>query len=92
MIAAKGSGEPPLWSRPRLFAIGQDSHAHWVVHCGGLFVDRDAALKFVRAENGYRPALVVMISENIELKVTGDPPVAFHLDKVANPELQRKRA
>jgi hypothetical protein len=97
MITARESAEPPSWSRPRLFTIGQDSHKHWVVQdekgvCGGLFVDRDAALRFVRAENGYRPALVVMVSENIELKVTGDPPKAFHLDSDTDPERWRRSA
>ena len=97
MITAKESAEPPSWSRPRLFTIGQDSHGHWVVQdeqgtCGGLFVDRDAALRFVRAENGYCPAIVVMESENIELKVTCDPPAAFHRYSVADPELRRRSA
>lgn len=97
MIKAKQSVEPPSWLRPRMFTIGQDSQGHWVVQdqkgiCGGLFVDRDAALRFVRAENGYCPAIVVMESENIELKVTGDPPAAFHLDSVADPELRRRSA
>ncbi len=95
MITANESSEPPSWSHPRLFTIGQDSHGHWVVQdemCtrGGLFVDRDAALRFVRAENGYRPAL--MESENIELKVAGDLAVPFHLDSVADPELRRRSA
>jgi Dihydrodipicolinate synthetase family len=36
-------------------------------NCGGLFVDRDAALRFVRAENGYRTPAVVMVSGNLEL-------------------------
>ena len=97
MTTAKESAEPPSWSRPGLFTIGQNSRGHWVAQdekgtCGGLFVDRDAALRFVRAENGYRPALIVMVSENIELKVPGDPPLAFHLDSAADPELRRRSA
>ena len=48
--------EPPSWLRPPLFMIGQDCRGNWVVEdqngvCGGLFVDRDAALRFVRSEN-----------------------------------------
>jgi hypothetical protein len=48
--------EPPSWLRPPLFMIGQDCRGNWVVQdqngvCGGLFVDRDAALRFVRSEN-----------------------------------------
>ncbi len=97
MITAKESSEPPSWSHPRPFTIGQDSHRNWVIQdemctCGGLFVDRDAALRFIRAENGYRPALVVMETENIELKVAGDLPVPFRLGSVADPELRRRSA
>ncbi len=97
MITVKESAEPPSWSHPRLFTIGQDSRGHWVVldemcTCGGLFVDRDAALRFIRAENGYCPALVVMGSGNIELKVAGDLPMPFRLDSVADPELRRRSA
>jgi hypothetical protein len=71
MIHAK-EAEPPSWLRPPLFTIGQDRRGNWVVKdqkglCGGLFVDRDAALRFVRAENGYKPQAVVMVSEVIEL-------------------------
>jgi hypothetical protein len=40
--------------------------------CGGLFSDRDAALRFVRAENGYRPRAVVMVSEVLELEMSRD--------------------
>jgi hypothetical protein len=71
MIHAK-EAEPPSWLRPPLFTIGQDRRGNWVVKdqkglCGGLFVDRDAALRFARAENGYQPQAVVMVSEVIEL-------------------------
>ena len=76
MIHAK-EAEPPSWLRPPLFTIGQDRRGNWVVKdqkglCGGLFVDRDAALRFVRAENGYRPQAVVMVSEVIELEMSGN--------------------
>jgi len=76
MIHAK-EAEPPSWLRPPLFTIGQDRRGNWVVKnqkglCGGLFVDRDAALRFVRAENGYRPQAVVIVSEVIELEMSGD--------------------
>jgi len=76
MIHAK-EAEPPSWLRAPLFTIGQDRRGNWVVKnqkglCGGLFVDRDAALRFVRAENGYRPQAVVIVSEVIELEMSGD--------------------
>jgi len=97
MIDAKESDEPPSWTRPRLFTIGQDSRGNWVVQdqkgiCGGLFVDRDAALRFVRAENGYHPAIVVMVSDNIDLKVSRDPPVALHHGSAPDLELRRRSA
>ena len=97
MINAKEGVEPPSWTRPRLFTIGQDSRGNWVVQdqkgiCGGLFADRDAALRFVRAENGYYPAIVVMVSNNIDLKVSRDPPVALHHGRAADLELRRRSA
>jgi hypothetical protein len=97
MINAKESIEPPSWTRPRLFTIGQDGRGNWVVQdqkgiCGGLFVDRDAALRFVRAENGYHPAIVVMVSDNIDLKVSRDPPAALHHGGAPDLELRRRSA
>jgi hypothetical protein len=71
MIQGK-QAEPPSWLRPPLFMLGQDSRGNWVVQgqrgvCGGLFVDREAALRFIRAETGYRPQAVVMVSGILEL-------------------------
>jgi hypothetical protein len=68
--------EPPSWFRPPLLMVGQNRQGNWVVRdqkgvCGGLFVTRDAALRFVRAENGYRPQAVAMVSGNLELDMTG---------------------
>ena len=59
--------EPPSWFRQPVFMVGQNRQGNWVVQdqkgvCGGLFVSREAALRFVRAENGYRPQAVVMVS------------------------------
>ena len=36
-----------------------------------LILTRDAALRFVRAENGYQPQAVVMVSGILELDMTG---------------------
>lgn len=96
MTQAK-QAEPPSWLRPPVFMIGQNSRGNWVVQdqkgiCGGLFVDRDAAFRFVRAENGYRPAIVVVVSESIDLKVSNEASVASHRDSVADPELLRRSA
>ena len=70
--------EPPSWFRPPVFMVGQNRRGNWVVRdqkgvCGGLFVSREAALRFIRAENGYRPQAVVMVSENLELDMSGSP-------------------
>jgi hypothetical protein len=69
--------EPPsssLLRRP-LFMIGQDERGNWVVQdesgiCGGLFINRAAALRYIRAENDYRTQAVVMISGILELDMT----------------------
>ena len=34
---------------------------------GGLFVSREAALRYVRSENGFKPQAVVMVSGGVEL-------------------------
>ena len=74
MTEAK-QAEPPSWLRPPVFMIGQDHHGNWVVQdqkgiAGGLFVTRDAALRYVRSENGYRPRAVVMVSGHLELDMS----------------------
>ncbi len=68
--------EPPSWFHPVGFLIGRNSRGNWVVQdqegiCGGLFVDRKAALRFAREENRYRPHTVVVTSNNLELDMTG---------------------
>ena len=64
--------EPPSLLRPPLFMVGQDTRGNWVVQDqkgmrGGLFVNREAALRYVRSENGFKPQAVVMVSGGIEL-------------------------
>jgi hypothetical protein len=71
MIQAK-QVEPPSWLRPPLFMLGQDLRGNWVVQeqkgaRGGLFADREAALRFIRAEAGRQPRAIVMVSEILEL-------------------------
>jgi hypothetical protein len=66
--------EPPSRLRQPLFIVGQDSRGNWVVRdqkgiCGGLFVDRKAALRFVRAQNRYRPHAVIVVSDPLELDI-----------------------
>jgi hypothetical protein len=96
MIHAK-EAEPPSWLRPPLFMIGQDRRGNWVVKdqqglCGGLFVDRDAAFRFVRAENGYRPRAVVMVSEALELDMSRNHGALPHQELAADLRVQRRIA
>jgi hypothetical protein len=74
--------EPPSLFRPPVFMIGQDRRGNWVVQdqkrtAGGLFVTREAALRYVRSESGYQPRAVVMVSGNFELDMgrSGSAPV-----------------
>jgi hypothetical protein len=85
--------EPPSLFRPPVFMIGQDRRGNWVVQdqdgiAGGLFVTRDAALRYVRSENGGEPRAVVMVSGNLELDMScpGSAP-----DRSAATDLQRRR-
>ena len=94
MIGAK-QAEPPSWLRPPLFMIGQNERGHWVVQdlkgiCGGMFVSRAAALRYVRSENGNRPQAVVMVSGVLELDMTRKPAAMVQRD-VAGAEPQRLR-
>ena len=96
MTQAK-QAEPPSWFRPPLFMVGQDRRGNWVVKdqrgiCGGLFVNRDAALRFVRAENGYRPQAVVMVSEVLELEISRDQSALRHRELTADLRGQRRIA
>jgi hypothetical protein len=65
-------GEPPSWLKPPVFMMGQDQRGNWVVQDqqwvrGGLFVNREAALRYLRSENGFKSQAVVMVSSGIEL-------------------------
>jgi hypothetical protein len=73
--------EPPSWLRPPLFMVGQDSRGNWVVQDkkgmrGGLFVNREAALRYVRSENGFKPQAVVMVSGGFELEISSNAGVS----------------
>jgi hypothetical protein len=59
-----------------LFLIGQNSRGKWIAQkqdgrCGGLFVSRDAALKFALRENGHRPEAVITVPGVFELDMSG---------------------
>jgi hypothetical protein len=89
--------EPPSWSRPPLFMIGRDDRGNWVVQdlkgiCGGLFVNRDAALRYVRSEDAHRPQAVVMVSGVLELDMTRKPAALPRRAFAADPERLRRIA
>jgi hypothetical protein len=74
--------------------VGQDCHGNWVVQDqsgerGGLFVSRDAALRYVRDENRYRQCSIVMISGILELDVDRRPLAA--IERQSAPDDQRLR-
>jgi hypothetical protein len=67
--------EPPSLFRPPVFMVGRDRQGNWVVrdqkaNAGGLFVTRDAALRYVRSQCGYQPRVVTMVSGNFELDIS----------------------
>jgi hypothetical protein len=77
MIQAKGA-EPPSLLRSLPFLVGRDQYGNWVVQeqngvRGGLFVSRDAALRYVRSENEGRPPVVIVISGILELDMMRKP-------------------
>ena len=96
MTQAK-QAEPPSWLRPPLFMIGQDCRGNWVVRDskgirGGLFVDRAAALRFVRFENGDRPQAVVVVSDGLELELSRKPDAAPHRQLAVDTQRQLRIA
>jgi hypothetical protein len=96
MIREK-QAKPPSWLRPPLFMLGQDFRGNWVVQeqrgaRGGLFVDREAALRFIRAETGYRPQAVVMVSGILELDTGCKGNTAAHGDVPADAQPLRRIA
>lgn len=91
------AAEPPSWLRSPLFMIGQDEHGNWVVQdlkgsCGGLFVNRAAALRYVRSENVHRPQAVVMVSGVLELDMTRKPLANPRCELVADRKFLRRTA
>ena len=83
--------ESPAWARPPVFLIGQDYRGNWVVKDlkelrGGFFVDRDAALRFVR------PRAVVIVAEVLELNMSHDPPAPARRESAAGLQRQQRIA
>jgi hypothetical protein len=94
MIQSK-QAEPPSRERPPVLMVGQDCHGNWVVqeqsgNCGGLFVSRDAALRYVRDENRDHQRSVVMTSGILELDVSQLQSLAMErLSATGNRRLRR---
>ena len=87
--------EPPSWLRPPLFMLGQDLRGNWVVQeqksaRGGLFVNRDAALRFIRAETGRQPQAIVMVSGILELDMGCERNVVARADVALNSQPLRR--
>jgi hypothetical protein len=81
MKQANKTDEPPSCLQPPIFLIGRNSRGNWVVQeqggaCGGLFVDREAALKFAKSENGNHSHAVVWVSDGLELDTGPVSPIA----------------
>ena len=72
----KGEDEPPSRKRPSVFLLGQDSRGHWVAQNrsgtrGGLFVNRDQALRYIRFEGG--DTAFVTLTSVLELNLARPP-------------------
>jgi hypothetical protein len=60
---------------PNAFLVGRDSRGHWVVQderglCGGLFVDRNRAIRFAMDETGKRPQAIRLVPGILELDMS----------------------
>ena len=93
-----GQPEPPSsisHSRSHFFFIGKDGSGNWVVQdgqhlCGGLFIDRAAALRFAMFENGNRPQAVVMVPGIFELDLCAKSSVPVQATVRTNAPLPRR--
>jgi hypothetical protein len=75
-----------------IFLVGRDSRGHWVVQderglCGGLFVDRNKAIRFAMDETGKRPQAIRLVPGILELDMSrpagkAPPPPSVDLDAV----------
>jgi hypothetical protein len=89
--------EPPSRLKPPVLMVGQDGRGNWVVQDqsgarGGLFVSRDAALRYVRDENRDRQRSVVMISGILELDVNRRPLAAVARQSATDDQRPRRVA
>jgi hypothetical protein len=91
MTQAKQSEPPsPDGETSNIFLVGRDSRGHWVVQderglCGGLFVDRNKAIRFAMDETGKRPQAIRLVPGILELDMSrtagkASPPRSLDLD------------
>ena len=81
MTTQAKQAEPPSTGQFPHFLLGQDGRGNWVVQDqgavrGGLFINRDAALRFIRFENSDRLQAVTMVPGVLELNMRGEPGTA----------------
>jgi hypothetical protein len=77
MTQAKQS-EPPssdAGTASNIFLVGRNSRGQWVVQderglCGGLFVDRNKAIRFAMDETGKRPQAIRLVTGILELDMS----------------------
>jgi hypothetical protein len=89
--------EPPSTEQFPHFLIGQDRRGNWVVQDqsavrGGIFVNRDAALRFIRFENSDRPQAVTVVPGVLELNMLGRSDITAGTASSANSQLLRQVA
>ncbi len=78
MKQSQKQSEPPSTeavTAPNIFLVGRDSRGHWVVQderglCGGLFVDRDKAIRYAMDETGKQPQAIRMVPGVLELNMS----------------------
>jgi hypothetical protein len=64
---------------PALCLVGKDAEGRWLVRAingltGGIFVNRDAAVKFATTETDHHPDAVILLPEHIKLSLAGTLP------------------
>jgi hypothetical protein len=83
--ADENTAEPPSRLPTPVFLLGQDSYGRWVAQntmgtCGGLFVDRTQALRFIRFEGGGRAFVTVRGILELKLPRPSQMPSDFNTD------------
>lgn len=65
-------------SAPHRFMVGRDPQGHWVVSdeqglVGGIFADKEAAVRFALAESGHLPGAVFCAPIDVTLNLNPRP-------------------